>query len=165
MFVSQIPVKVHLEAVGKNLVEHVAFMVSGFSVNDSSSFQRFNSSDTASIWEEYHNGKGILTLGWSLDAAGSFIVSPKAEPDWPDLIIGMRGVIGVDDEEQRITFYNVIGRPKSRGLLTLDTDKYKSGIRDDVQLALIDFKLLTHADDIDALLHGNEVAHFIICFY
>lgn len=60
--------------------------------------------------------------------------------------------IGV--EEKSMTFNSVVGRPKSRGILSMDTDKYKAGIRDDRLLALIDYKILTHPDDVEVMLEG-----------
>lgn len=143
-----------LEAVGKNLVDHHAFSIPGFSVNDSSLFPKISSSEIETILEEYHNGRGMLT--YIQDGPQCFITSSKAEAGWPDLWIQITPVIRLDDEAQRINFYNMVGRPKSTGIITLDTDKYKAGIRDDVQLALIDYKLLTHPDDIDVLLDGNK---------
>lgn len=85
-----------------------------------------------------------------------FIASSKADPDWPDLWIEIHPIVSVDGKEQRIYFYNVVGRPQSKGLLSLDTDKYKAGVRDDVQLALIDYRLLTHPDDVEAMLDGKN---------
>lgn len=148
----QIPTRVALEAVGQNLGEHASFTMTGLSVNDSSLFLKIKSSETEKILEQYHNGEGVLSA--SADGAQCFIRSSKAEPDWPNLFIGLNPVVSVDDEEQRINFLNILGRPKSRGTLTLDTNKYKAGIRDDVDLALIDYKLLTHPDDVEAMLEG-----------
>lgn len=150
----QIPVKVPLEAVGKNLENHIALPVPGFTANDSSLFPKISSSEAEKIMEEYHNGEGMLT--YIQDGPQSYITSSKAEPGWPDILIQITPSIRVDDEEQRISLYSILGRPKSKGILTLDADKYKEGIRDDVQLALIDYQHLTHPDDIEVILEGNK---------
>lgn len=147
----QIPVKVPLEAVGKNLGEHPLFILPGFAVNDSSIFLKVDASEIVQLSEEYHNGEGVLT---KISIAQCFIASSKAKPGWPDLWIEINPRISVDGSEV-INFYNIVGRPQSKGILTLDTDKYKAGVRDDVQLALIDYKFLTHPDDVDVMLDGN----------
>lgn len=145
--------KVPLEAVGKNLGEHPSFIM-GFSVNDTSLFPKIDPSDVEKISEDYHNGEGILAL--ISEGPQAFIASSKAETDWPDLWIEMHPIISVNGEEQVVYFYDVIGRPKSKGTLMLDTDKYKAGVRDDVELALIDYGFLTHPDDAQVMLEGNK---------
>lgn len=145
--------KVPLEAVGKNLAEHPSFIMAGFTVSDSSLFLQMNSSDVEKIAEEYHNGEGVL--GIVSEGPQCFIASSKAEPDWPDLWIEMHPNIRIDDEETHIYFYDVVGRPKSKGMLTLDTEKYIAGIRDDVQLSLIDYQFYSHPDDMEAMLDGK----------
>jgi len=85
-----------------------------------------------------------------------------AEPGWPDLWIEINPGINIDGGESHIEFINVIGRPQSKGLLTFDADKYKAGIRDDVQLALIDCKYLTHPDDTEVMLEGIKFIFRIV---
>lgn len=143
-----------LEAVGKKLEDHSIFWMTGFSVNDSSIFLKINSSETEKILEDFHNGTGILTL--TVGGCHSFIVSSKAEPDWPDLRIDLNTQVGIDEQEPVLGFIIVLGRPKSKGIFSLDADKYKAGIRDDAQLAVIDYQLLTHPDDIDVIVEGND---------
>lgn len=140
-----------MEAVGKNLGEHPLFILPGFSVNDSSIFPKMNSSEMEKMLEEYQNGKGVLTL---ISQAQSFLTSSMAEPDWPNLWIQINPGIRVDGAEEYINFFNIIGRPQSKGIFTMDTEKYKAGIRDDVQLAVIDFKLLSHPGDLESMLDG-----------
>lgn len=126
----------------------------GFTVNDSSLFPRMNPSDLERIADEFHNeGGGILSI--IAEGPQCFISSSKAEPGWPDLWIEINPTITVDGGEPDIHFINVIGRPQSKGLLTLDADKYKAGIRDDVELALIDCKYLSHPDDMEVMLEGK----------
>lgn len=160
--------KVSIEAVGKNLIEHATFPILGFYVNDSSYFPKMDPSVTQNISAEYHNGEGLLTTHTTATSnneqgvltmmsvgAQCFIASSKSESGWPDIWIEMQPYVTIDGSEQGITLYSSIGRPHSRGLLTIDTDKYKAGIRDDVQLANIDYKMLTHPDDVDIMLEGN----------
>lgn len=149
--------KVPLPAVGKNLGEHPLIVLPGFTVNDSSIFPRMDSSEIEKILHGYHNGEGVLTI---ISQAQSFLTSSKAEPGWPNLWIQINPVIQVDEAEQHINFFNIIGRPQSKGIFTLDTEKYKAGIRDDEQLALIDFKLLSHPGDVESMLDGMTNVSF-----
>ncbi len=145
-----------LEAVGKNLGEHASFSLTEWSANDSSLFLKIKSAEMEKMLEQYHrDGEGIFSV--PTDGSQCFIRSSKAEEDWPNLLIGLNPLVSIDDEEHRFHFINVLGRPKSKGTVTLDADKYRAGITDDVELALIDYKLLTHPDDIEALLDGKTL--------
>lgn len=144
------------EAVGKNLQEHPSFRLGGSSTTDLSHFSNLNTSEAEKIFEQFHNGYGPLSF--SLGGAQCFIRSSNAEPEWPNLFIPFVARLNADGDEQQITFVNVLGRPKSRGTLTLDANKYRAGIRDDVELALIDFKHLTHPDDLNSMLEGRNEA-------
>lgn len=141
--------------MGKNLGDHPLFVMSGFAVNDSSIFLKLDSTDIQKITEEFHNGEGVLTKNTE---AQCFFTSSKAKPGWPDIWIAIHPRPSVDGTEI-LNFYSVIGRPRSKGTLALDVNKYESGIRDDQQLALIDYKFLTNADDIEALLDGKSVKY------
>lgn len=149
--------KVPLEAVGKNLADHPGGGLSPFSANDTSLFAEMNTTDVERISEEYQKGGGMLATrganGW-VQGQG-FIVSSKATLDWPDIKIAIRTSVGIDGDEPQISFLYTNERPKSKGVLTLDTEKYKAGVRDDVQLALIDLQLLSHPDDIEVLVEGK----------
>lgn len=161
--------KVPLEAVGKNFVEHATLPILGFQVSDTSLFPTMDFSETQNVLEEYHKGEGLLTTHTAAAydneqgvltiisvGAQCFIASSKAETGWPDIWIEMQPFVSIDGKQHGINFYSIIGRPHSKGLLTLDTDKYKAGIRDDVQLAVIDYKMLTHPDDVDVMLDGKN---------
>lgn len=160
-----------MEAIGKNLGEHPCFLMSGFTVNDSSLFPRINPEDTEKISMEYHNGEGFLSL--VPEGPQCFITSSVAEPDWPDLWLEIHPHLHVNGEEQEFTFIDVVGRPKSRGTFSFDTEKYKAGIRDDVELALIDYQFYSNPDDIQAMLEGKMLLTFIsgyfcsfnVCFF
>lgn len=141
-----------IEAVGKEISEHVS-VTFPFLVNDTSQFIHVKSNETESILENYHNGRGVLATRH--EGAQCFIRSSKAGPDWPDLWIAAHPTLAIDDESQIVRMYMVLGRPQSRGEYTMNTTAYKHGIRDDEQLALIDYKLLTHADDVEAMIEGN----------
>ncbi|XP_037036059.1 oxygen-dependent choline dehydrogenase 1-like [Bradysia coprophila] len=148
---AEIPVKVPIEAVGNNLSEHVCFIMTGFTVNDTSLFPAIRSSDAEKIFAEYEKGEGVLSI--VPEGPQCFIRSSVAEPGWPDLWLEIAPHISIDGE-QEIVFLNVVGRPRSKGTLSLDTEKYRAGIRDDVELALIDYQFLTHPDDVTAMLDG-----------
>lgn len=130
-------------------------------MNDTSHFVTIKSSETEEILEQYRNGEGFLS--YPGEVAQSFIRSSKAEPDWPNLLIILQSVESIDDQEHRLIFHNILSRPKSKGSVTLDTNKYKAGIRDDVELALIDYKYLTHPDDIETLLEGATQYRNRVC--
>lgn len=128
----------------------------------------------ANITEEYHRGEGLLTTHVTaasindqgvliLTSVGAqcFITSSKAEIGWPDIWIEMQPFVSIDGTDKGINFYSVIGRPLSKGMITLDADKYISGLRDDVQLALIDYQLLAHPDDVDIMLEGKFTLPFL----
>jgi choline dehydrogenase-like flavoprotein len=119
-----------------------------------------DSSELEKIMADFHNGEGILKL--ITEAQQAFIVSSKAEAGWPDIWISMDPNIRIDDQELEIHFFDILGRPQSKGTLTLDTDKYKAGIKDDVELALIDYQFLSHPDDMEVLLDGVKVIFQII---
>ncbi|XP_037024090.1 glucose dehydrogenase [FAD, quinone]-like [Bradysia coprophila] len=159
---AEIPVKVPLEAVGKHLQDHTMFPLFGFSTNDSSAFQKIDSSEIEKIMTDFHNGKGPLTTTGV--GCHSFIVSSKADPHWPnfriDLTVGMLAQLA--ETKPTVGFIVVLSRPKSIGSLTMDTDKYRAGIRDDEQLAIIDYNILTHPDDIDVILEGIRLVFNII---
>ncbi|KAG4079688.1 hypothetical protein HA402_009074 [Bradysia odoriphaga] len=149
---AEIPVKVPFEAVGKNLGEHPSFIMTGFTVNDTSLFPDIRSEDVEKILAEYEKGDGVLSF--VSEGPQAFIRSSVAEPEWPDLWLEMHPLVSINGAEQRINFYNVIGRPRSRGTFSMDTAKYRAGIRDDVELALIDYQFLTHPDDVTAMMDG-----------
>lgn len=160
--------KVPIEAVGKNLIEHPTIAIKGFRANDSSLFLNVDPSLLQNITDEYHNGEGLLTthiteaslndngvLTLTSVGAQCFISSSKSVRDWPDIWIEMQPFVSVDGHHSGVHFFSVIGRPSSKGTLTLDTTKYKAGIRNDVDLALIDYQLLAHPDDVDVMLEGK----------
>lgn len=151
----KIPVKVPLEAVGKNLGDHPLLYVTDFSANDTSLFPKITSADMEKIFDDYHNGKGVLSE--VSQGPLCFISSSKASSNWPDLWIQINPEVSVDDDKGSINFFNILGRPRSKGVLSLDTEKYRAGVRDDVELALIDSKLLTHPDDMEAFLEGKII--------
>lgn len=141
-----------IDAVGKEISEHASVTLP-FIVNDTSNFIHVKSNETERILENYHNGHGVLVTRH--EGAQCFIRSSKADQDWPDLWIASHPTLAIDDEPQIVRMYMVLGRPQSRGEYTMNTTAYREGIRDDERLALIDYKLLTHADDVDAMVEGN----------
>lgn len=145
--------KVPLESVGKHLNEHPSILLSPFYVNDSSLFPRIHPDDTEKLIEDYRQGKGLLTL--LTEGPQCFKASSRAESGWSNLWITMASQIRTAQVPQVVRFFVVNGRPKSRGSVTLDTELYKAGIKDDVQLALIDLALLTESDDVEDMLEGN----------
>ncbi|KAG4076679.1 hypothetical protein HA402_001966 [Bradysia odoriphaga] len=156
---AEIPIKVPLEAVGKNLGEHPLFVLPGFAVNDSSIFLKVDSSQIDKITEEFHNdGDGVLTKNTEVQC---LIASSKARPGWPNIWIAIHALPSVDGTEI-LNFYTFIGRPHSKGSVTLDAEKYRAGVRDDQKLALIDYRFLTDPDDVDAMLDAVKFIFKIV---
>jgi len=116
-------VKVQLEAVGQNLGEHPALILSPFHVNDSSLFDRIDPTQTEEMLKEWHEtGKG--TLGMLSEGPQCFIASTKAEAGWPDIWIAFNPHAMIGPELQILSFFVVHGRPKSRGYITLNSTAY-----------------------------------------
>ncbi len=88
-----------------------------------------------------------------------FKVSSTAPPGWPNIWIALATPIPTYDGPVSLSFYVVLGRPKSRGSIGLNAEKYKAGVKDDVQLAVLDFALLTHPDDMDDMVEGENTKH------
>lgn len=127
--------------------------MSGFTVNDTSLFPSIRSDEVEQIVADFEKGEGVLTH--VSEGPQCFIASSVAEPGWPDLWLEIHTHVRINDAPQQVTFYNIIGRPSSRGTFSMDTEKYKAGIRDDVELALIDYQFFTHPDDVTAMLDGK----------
>lgn len=142
-----------LEAVGQNLGEHPSFIMTGFTVNDTSLFPSITTAEMENIWKQFENGEGVLSI--VSEGPQCFITSSVAEPGWPDLWLEIHPLVRVEGTEQRINFYNVVGRPKSRGTFSMDTAKYRNGVRDDEELSLIDYRFYSHPDDAVAILDGK----------
>jgi len=135
------------------LDDHPAIVLSPFHVNDSSLFPRINPEDTEKLIEEYRQGKGILAS--LTEGPQCFKASSRAESGWPNIWTAMAASIRTSDVPQVVSFYTVLGRQRSKGSVSLNTELYKAGIRDDVQLALIDFGLLRDPADVEDLVEGN----------
>jgi len=146
-------VKVPLDAVGKGMSEHPSVIVTDFALNENDAmYPRIRENDTEKLIEDFRRGEGIFTM--LLEGPQCFVESTKATPGWPDLWIEISPKIRTDDSPQNMLFIVVLGRPQSRGYIALNGTLYQEGIRDDTQLALIDFGLVTHPDDMDALVEG-----------
>ena len=75
---------------------------------------------------------------------------------WPDIQIDfIDGFTSnpVQDPHQ-VRLYVILGRPKSRGVMTLNATAYKLGVRDDEELALIDYNILSDPTDVEVLVEG-----------
>jgi len=151
----QIQVKVPLDTVGQSLSEHPAVILSPFSIGNSSIFPRIHPEDTEKLVEEFHRGEGIFTN--LAEGPQCFKVSPRAEAGWPNLWMGLLPQMMTNGEPQALSLYSVLGRPRSKGSIQLNGELYKAGVRDDTQLALIDFGLVTHPDDMEDMVEGMKV--------
>lgn len=130
--------------------EHPLFVLPEFAVNEFA--VKIDSAHIDKVTGEFHNGgNGVLTKNTEVQC---FIASSKARPGWPDIWIVNHVWPSVDGRESPI-FYTFIGRPRSKGTVTMDAEKFKAGVRDDQQLALIDYRFLADPDDVEILLEGK----------
>lgn len=151
-----------LKGVGKNFRDHGAVILR-FTVNnpDTTLLQRLNEEDVEQEIMKYHESKrrGFMTR---MDVGPqAFIVSSRAkadsEPHWPDLqiVFVQQPVIG-KDLPQTTSLQIILNRMKSSGEIGFNTTAYRNGDRDDLKLALIDFRLFSDPSDTEALIEGEE---------
>lgn len=160
---AQIPVHSDLKGVGKNFRDHGAVILR-FTVNnpDTSLLQRLNEEDVQTEIMRYQatNRNGFLTR---MDVGPqAFIVSSRAKAEgqnhWPDLqIVFVQQPVLEKDSPQTTSLQIILNRMKSSGEIGFNTTAYRNGERDDLQLALIDFRLFSDSSDVDALIEGIQV--------
>ncbi|CAL8130336.1 unnamed protein product [Orchesella dallaii] len=162
-----IPVKHDLPALGQNLADHLMLNLGDIQYN-SSIIPYIPRMPVGEKFEEMiqkyqETGEGIL--GDLPVGPQAFIVSSRAkkegEGDWPDLhiIYDPRCHTKEGDELPVSCFFIFLARPKFRGSLRLNTTAYKKGERrDDVKLALIDYKIFEgeSISDLDVLAEGIQ---------
>lgn len=158
----QIPVISDLRGVGKNFRDHGAVILR-FTVNnpDTSLLQRLNEEDVQTEIMRYQEAKrnGFLTR---MDVGPqAFIVSSRAKAEgqnhWPDLqIVFVQQPVLEKDSPQTTSLQIILNRMKSSGEIGFNTTAYRNGERDDLQLALIDFRLFSDSSDVDALIEGKD---------
>lgn len=157
----QIPILRELKGVGKNFRDHGAVILR-FTVNnpDTSLLQRLDEEDVQEEIMKYQetNRKGFFTR---MDVGPqAFIVSSRAKADgqlhWPDLqiVFVQQPVIG-KGLSQTTSLQIILNRMKSSGEIGFNTTAYLNGDRDDLKLALIDFRLFSDSSDVDALIEGK----------
>ncbi|XP_035715873.1 oxygen-dependent choline dehydrogenase isoform X2 [Folsomia candida] len=156
---AEIPVKVPLPALGENVSEHPALWLGPWypeSDNISLFHQVMHPDATEAFVAQYLRGEGPLAyLG---EGPQMFKVTSRALPDWPNLSVTIHlQPIRNPGDRPTVFFYVVLGRPQSKGKVTMNSTAYKAGIRDDVQLAEIDFNFLSHPDDAEDLLEGIQL--------
>lgn len=138
-------------------------MILRFTVNnpDTTLLQRLEEEDVEKEIMKYHevNRKGFMTR---MDVGPqAFIVSSRAKADsqrnWPDLqiVFVQQPVIG-KGLPQTISLQIILNRMKSAGEIGFNTTAYLSGDRNDLKLALIDFRLFSEASDAEVLIEGKR---------
>jgi choline dehydrogenase len=157
---ADIPVKVPLPAVGQNVAEHPAIWLGPFHPEDgnySLFHQVMHPEATEQYVDEFRRGVGPLTfLG---EGPQAFKVTSRARPDWPNVSVTIHLLpIRNMADPPTVFFYIVLGRPQSKGHISLNGTAWKAGIRDDVQLAEIDFNFLSNTEDREDLLEGVQLA-------
>ncbi|CAL8130342.1 unnamed protein product [Orchesella dallaii] len=162
-----IPVKHEIPSLGENLVDHLMLILTDIHYNSSivpyipimpqeKEFEEM-------IQKYQETGEGIL--GSLQRGPQAYIVSTRAkqegEGEWPDFQIVYAPMCPAAEGDNFPTscMFVLLGRPKSRGSLRLNTTAYKEGIRsDDVKLAVIDYKIFEgeSSSDLDVLVEGVE---------
>lgn len=116
---------------------------------------------------KYHESKrrGFMTR---MDVGPqAFIVSSRAKADaqrnWPDLqiVFVQQPVIG-KGQPQTISLQIIVNRMKSSGEIRFNTTAYRTGDRDDLKLALIDFRLFSEPSDAEVLIEGVQELFSIV---
>lgn len=141
-----------------NLRNHGSVVLK-FKVNnpDTTIFPRVDEKDMEDEIMKYHESKrrGFLT---ETNKAQAFIVSKRAKADgehnWPDINIVIQQVAIEKGSPQTITVTSKVGRMKSSGEIGLNTTAYLNGERDDLKLALLDYRLFSDASDTQVVIEG-----------
>lgn len=152
-----------LKGVGQNLRDHGAAIIR-FTVNnpDTTLLQRLEEEDVEKEIMKYHEIKrrGFMTR---MDVGPqAFIVSSRAKADaqsyWPDIqiVFVQTPVIG-KGLLQTLSLHIVVNRMKSSGEIGFNTTAYLNGHRDDLKLALIDFRLFSEPSDAEVLIEGARI--------
>jgi len=153
-----IPAVMHLPEVGRNLRDHVDFVIAyesprkdliGFMPGDIVNAFR-------SAWRYHRDRRGIFSS--NIAEAGGFL---KTSPELPAPDIQLHFCIGILENHGRklhaargFSTHVCVLRPKSAGTLTLAS-------RDPLAAPLIDPGFYTHPDDIDVMVKGFRIARGI----
>lgn len=111
---------------------------------------------------KYHQSKRIGFMTRMDVGPQAFIVSSRAkaegERNWPDLqiVFVQQPVIG-KGLAQTLSLQIILNRMKSFGEIGFNTTAYLNGDRDDLKLALIDFRLFSEPTDAKVLIEGIEL--------
>ncbi|KAJ6644321.1 Glucose dehydrogenase [FAD, quinone] [Pseudolycoriella hygida] len=160
---AQIPVVSNLKGVGKNFQDHGAVILHFTAKNPNTTLlQQLAEEDVETEIMKYQETKrrGFMTR---MDVGPqAFIVSSRAERNseryWPDLqiVFVQYPVIG-KNQPQPLSLQIILNRMKSSGEIGFNTTAYLNGARDDLNLALIDFKLFSEPTDVEALIEGIQL--------
>jgi len=153
--------------VGQYLQNHQGVFLGPFSTNDSSKFLSVSNNLTEGLFEQYVNLKEDGVLSRTEQDVQGFFVSPQAnaagEGLWPDIHLILTSINRFDlsGPNPPNQFWINLGATRQElnkdilGYIALNTTAYKIGIRDNTELAIIDFKFLTSSRDYDVLISGN----------
>lgn len=155
-----IPLRMELPGVGQNLRNH-PFVILRFTANnpDWTLLSRLQETDVEKELGTYHSHQsgGFYTLQQFSPQA--FIVSSEAiangECDWPDIQLLLQSHALIGEAERTLAVEIVVGRPTSVGEIGLNTSSFLEGERYDPNLALVDFRMLSEAHDVDVMIEGR----------
>ncbi|ODM95747.1 Oxygen-dependent choline dehydrogenase 1 [Orchesella cincta] len=161
-----VPVKHELASVGQNLGDHLHLSISDIQYNASilPYVPRMpEDREFEDMLQEYiETGEGIL--GILQEGVVGYVVSSRAkqagEETWPDIQFAYDPMCPAPSGDDLPTscFYLFNGRTKMRGEMRLNATAYKNGVKNDVELALIDYRVFEGeaASDMDVLLEGID---------
>ncbi|XP_021953045.1 oxygen-dependent choline dehydrogenase [Folsomia candida] len=161
---AKIPVKHHLPGVGKNLRDHAGVFLEFTATNSSDELLPVVSE--TGLEKELLKFQSVESSGFysrnDLGHAQAFFVSQVAkkrgQTGWPDIQVVFKQTARVGKKSpQRVTMHVIVNRLESQGEVIFDTDKYLQGVRDAVELAKIDYNLLT--DEEDRLVLMEAINH------
>lgn len=155
--------KHHLPGVGKNLRDHAGVFLEFTATNSSDELLPVVSE--TGLEKELLKFQSVESSGFysrnDLGHAQAFFVSQVAkkrgQTGWPDIQVVFKQTARVGKKSpQRVTMHVIVNRLESQGEVIFDTDKYLQGVRDAVELAKIDYNLLTDEEDRLVLMEGNK---------
>lgn len=149
-----------LKGVGKNLRNH-GYVFLNFKVNNPNTtlFPIVEENDLENEFMQYHENKrrGLLT---ETNKAQAFFVSSRAKADgesnWSDIHLAFNAPSRIGTASpQLIGILVKEGRMKSFGEIIFNTTAYLNGVRDDVKLALLDYRLFSDPSDTQVIIEGG----------
>lgn len=157
----------HAPGVGQNLRDHAGVFLQFRADNTSDTFLPVG--EESSLEDELIKFQSVESAGLysrnDLGHAQAFFVSSVAksrgESTWPDIQIVFKQTVRVGHTApQMITMHTIANRLESQGVVQFSSNKYLGGERDAVELAEIDYNLMTNENDVQILMEGEKLLNF-----